>query len=132
MGAALPNSQQGCIGALEDDFYANSSKPSQAGYYNTWSRLAAAWQMPPIPITKQLFLAIGASMKDATVPLKTTFTKQRRYTGKYSKKNYQHTYTNYSRRSSGASRPFSRIPSPGVPVWENPFLVRVVSPVFLQ
>ena len=68
LSAALPNSQQGCIGALEDDFYANSSKPSQAGYYNTWSRFAAAWQMPPIPITKQLLLAIGASMKHATVP----------------------------------------------------------------
>ena len=66
LSAALPNCRRESIGgALEDDFYANSSKPSQASYYNTWSRLATAWHMPPIPITRKLLLAVGASMKHA-------------------------------------------------------------------
>ena len=63
--AALPNCQQENLDTLEDDFYANSSKPSQRSLYVTWSRVAAAWKLPPIPITRQLLLAVGASMKHA-------------------------------------------------------------------
>ena len=63
--AALPNCQRERIESLEDDFYSNSSKPSQQSLFTTWSRVAAAWQLPPIPITRQLLLAVGASMKYA-------------------------------------------------------------------
>ena len=63
--AALPNCQRERIESLEEDFYSNSSKPSQQSLFTTWSRVAAAWQLPPIPITRQLLLAVGASMKYA-------------------------------------------------------------------
>ena len=42
IGAAMPNSRQESIAALQDDFYANSSKPSQQSLFVTWSKLANA------------------------------------------------------------------------------------------
>ena len=65
IGAAMPNSRQESIAALQDDFYANSSKPSQQSLFVTWSKLATAWGLQPIPITRQVLLSIGASMKHA-------------------------------------------------------------------
>ena len=63
--AALPNCQRERINSLEEDFYSNSSKPSQQSLFTTWSRVAAAWKLPPIPVTRELLLAVGASMKYA-------------------------------------------------------------------
>ena len=63
--AALPNCQRERINSLEEDFYSNSSKPSQQSLFTTWSRVAAAWKLPPIPVTRGLLLAVGASMKYA-------------------------------------------------------------------
>ena len=61
----MPNSRLESIAALQDDFYANSSKPSQQSLFVTWSKLATAWGLQPIPITRQVLLSIGASMKHA-------------------------------------------------------------------
>ena len=65
IGAAMPNNRLESLTSLQDDFYANSSKPSQQSLFNTWRTLASAWGLPPIPITKKLLLSIGASMKYA-------------------------------------------------------------------
>ena len=65
LGAAMPSCRMESIAALQEDFYANSSKPSQQSLYATWSKLAAACGLPPIPISSQLLLSIGASMKHA-------------------------------------------------------------------
>ncbi len=61
----MPNSRVESTAALQDDFYANSSKPSQQSLFDTWSKLAAAWGLQLIPITRELLLSIGASMKHA-------------------------------------------------------------------
>lgn len=53
------------IAALQEDFYANSSQASQASLWNTWTTLATAWGLPSIPITRELLLSVGASMKHA-------------------------------------------------------------------
>ena len=65
IGAAFPNCRSSSIAALQDDFYANSSQASQASLWNTWTTLATAWGLPPIPITRELLLSVGASMKHA-------------------------------------------------------------------
>ena len=95
IGAAMPNSRTESIAALQDDFYANSSKPSQHSLFVTWSKLANAWGLQPIPITRQLLLSIGASMKHAGYrsPKNYFYTKQPRYTVKPSKKTYHLTST---------------------------------------
>lgn len=65
LGAAMPTSRMGSIAALQDDFYVNSSKPSRLSLFATWTKLAAAWGLQPIPITRELLLSIGAFMKHA-------------------------------------------------------------------
>ena len=65
IGAAFPNCRMSSIAALQEDFYANSSQASQASLWNTWTTLATAWGLPPIPITRELLLSVGASMKHA-------------------------------------------------------------------
>ena len=65
IGAAFPNCRMSSIAALQEDFYANSSQASQASLWNTWNTLATAWGLPPIPITRELLLSVGASMKQA-------------------------------------------------------------------
>jgi len=61
IGAAIPNCRMSSIAALQEDFYANSSQASQVSLWNTWTTLATAWGLPPIPITRELLLAVGAS-----------------------------------------------------------------------
>ena len=65
IGAAFPNCRMSSIAALQEDFYSNSSQASQASLWNTWNTLATAWGLPPIPITRELLLSVGASMKQA-------------------------------------------------------------------
>ena len=61
IGAAIPNCRMSSIAALQEDSYANSSQASQASLWNTWTTLATAWGLPPIPITRELLLSVGAS-----------------------------------------------------------------------
>ena len=63
-GKELPVEQTPLIPVPRSDF-PNSSQASQASLWNTWTTLTTAWGLPPIPITRELLLSVGASMKHA-------------------------------------------------------------------
>ena len=48
---------------LTDQFYAASTQDPRGSQWKTWCTMAHAWGLLPIPITDELVLAIGASMK---------------------------------------------------------------------
>ena len=49
---------------LTRDFYAPSCHDSRQSIWNTWCTIAKAWGLLPIPITDELVLAVGASLKN--------------------------------------------------------------------
>ena len=49
---------------LTRDFYAPSCHDSRQSIWNTWCTIAKAWDLLPIPITDELVLAVGASLKN--------------------------------------------------------------------
>ena len=61
--AAALNSQQPARDALTEDFYAPSSRAPRVSRWSTWCAIAQEWGMPPLPLTRELVVAIGSSMK---------------------------------------------------------------------
>ena len=61
--AAEPAVQQEALAALQRDMYARTSSGPADSRRATWTRLAAAWGLPPIPLTVTLVHRVGASMK---------------------------------------------------------------------
>ena len=49
---------------LTRDFYAPSCQDSRQSIWNTWCTIAKAWGLLPVPITDELVLAVGASLKN--------------------------------------------------------------------
>ena len=49
---------------LTRDFYAPSCHDSRQSNWKTWCTIAEAWGLLPIPITDELVLAVGASLKN--------------------------------------------------------------------
>jgi hypothetical protein len=45
------------------DIYSSSSQKPRDSLWNTWCRIAATWQLPPLPVTSELIEKIGASLK---------------------------------------------------------------------
>ena len=62
--AAAPNSRQASLAKLEADIYSRSNNGPHVSRMRTWNKLAAAWQMEPMPITADLLRAVGASFKE--------------------------------------------------------------------
>ena len=48
---------------LENDMYAQSSKKPREALWKTWCIMASAWNLPPVPLTEELILKVGASFK---------------------------------------------------------------------
>lgn len=61
--AAAPNSQQPARDAVVEDFYAPSSRAPRVSRRGTWCAIAQEWGIPPLPLTRELVVAIGSSMK---------------------------------------------------------------------
>ena len=61
--AAEPAVQQDALAALRRDMYARTSSGPADSRRTTWTRLAAAWGLPPLPLTVQLVHRVGASLK---------------------------------------------------------------------
>eukprot|EP00971_Amphidinium_carterae_P180015 3570740-Amphidinium_carterae.1 len=49
--------------ALEDAKFAKTTRFARDARWNTWCTLASAWRLEPLPVTKELVHAIGASLK---------------------------------------------------------------------
>ena len=62
-GAAAPAVQQEALAALQRDMYARTSSGPLDSRRTTWTRLAAAWGLPPLPLTVDLIHRVGASLK---------------------------------------------------------------------
>ena len=43
--------------------YAQSSKKPREALWKTWCVMASAWNLPPVPLTEELILKVGASFK---------------------------------------------------------------------
>ena len=54
---------QSLIARLEDDMYAQSSKKPREALWKTWCSMASAWNLPPVPLTEELVVKVGASFK---------------------------------------------------------------------
>ena len=54
---------QALIARLEDDMYAQSSKKPREALWKTWCSMASAWNLPPVPLTEELVVKVGASFK---------------------------------------------------------------------
>lgn len=61
--AAAPDSQRSALNELEDAKFANSSRIARDALWRTWTKIAAAWGLPPLPLTSDLVNKIGASLK---------------------------------------------------------------------
>ena len=48
---------------LTKDFYAPSCQDSRQSVWKTWCTIAQAWNLLPLPLTDELVLAVGASLK---------------------------------------------------------------------
>ena len=48
---------------LTRDFYAPSCQDSRQSVWKTWCTIAQAWNLLPVPLTEELVLAVGASLK---------------------------------------------------------------------
>ena len=63
LAAAATNERETSLQLLENDIYAQSNSGPQASRMKTWRQIAAAWQLPPLPLTAELLQAVGASFK---------------------------------------------------------------------
>ena len=63
LAAAQHNTREQALKNLENDVYARSNSGPQVSRMRTWRKLAAAWNLPPLPITPDLLRAVGASFK---------------------------------------------------------------------
>ena len=62
--AAAPNCREAALAKLNADIYSRSNSGPHVSRMRTWTRLANAWHLPPMPITAELLRAIGASFKE--------------------------------------------------------------------
>ena len=63
LSAADENERAKSLASLEQDIYARNNHAPQESRMKTWTKIAAAWNMPPLPITVELIKALGASFK---------------------------------------------------------------------
>ena len=64
--AATAESRGEALAALEDGFYANSSKRPRASYLRTWEKMHREWfgdSVPVLPLTADKLKAVGALFK---------------------------------------------------------------------
>ena len=59
----IANDEDQLIVDLENDMYAQSSKKPREALWKTWCVMASAWNLPPVPLTEELILKVGASFK---------------------------------------------------------------------
>ena len=59
----ITNDEDQLIIDLENDMYAQSSKKPREALWKTWCVMASAWNLPPVPLTEELILKVGASFK---------------------------------------------------------------------
>ena len=59
----ITNDEDQLIIDLENDMYAQSSKKRREALWKTWCIMASAWNLPPVPLTEELILKVGASFK---------------------------------------------------------------------
>ena len=59
----ITNDEDQLIIDLENDMYAHSSKKPREALWKTWCVMASAWNLPPVPLTEELILKVGASFK---------------------------------------------------------------------
>ena len=59
----ITNDEDQLIIDLENDMYAQSSKKPREALWKTWCTMASAWNLPPVPLTEELVLKVGASFK---------------------------------------------------------------------
>ena len=59
----ITNDEDQLIIDLENDMYAQSSKKPREALWKTWCIMASAWNLPPVPLTEELILKVGASFK---------------------------------------------------------------------
>ena len=63
LAASTPYSRTNALERLEQDEYANTSRKQRASLWNTWCKIASAWQLDPLPLSPMLVRAVGASLK---------------------------------------------------------------------
>ena len=61
--AATPESRKQALEELHADFYAQSSGASRDSIWKTWRAIAAAWQIPPVPLSAETVFKVAASLK---------------------------------------------------------------------
>jgi hypothetical protein len=61
--AALPHNRAGARILLDCDKFANSSSKSRDAWWRTFSTLAAAWSLPPLPLNPTVVDAVASSLK---------------------------------------------------------------------
>ena len=59
----ITNDEDQLIIDLENDMYAQSSKKPREALWKTWCVMASAWNLPPVPLTEELILKVGASFE---------------------------------------------------------------------
>ena len=63
LAAAQPNERAKSLASLEQDVYAKNNHAPQESRMKTWTKIAAAWGKPPLPLTADLIKSVGASFK---------------------------------------------------------------------
>ena len=63
LAAAASNERDTSLQLLKNDIYSQSNSGPQASRMKTWRQIAAAWKLPPLPLTPELIQAVGASFK---------------------------------------------------------------------
>ena len=61
--AAEANNREKALADLEADVYSRSNGGPQVSRMKTWTKIAKAWGLAPLPLTPQLIRAVGASFK---------------------------------------------------------------------
>ena len=59
----ITNDEDQLIIDLENDMYAQPFKKPREALWKTWCTMASAWNLPPVPLTEELVLKVGASFK---------------------------------------------------------------------
>ena len=65
MSAALAteHGRQAALRTLDSDVYANSTRAPRDSLWATWVFVAAAWDIPPIPVTEDMVRRVAAGLK---------------------------------------------------------------------
>ena len=65
LAAAASNERETSLQLLKNDIYAQSNSGPQASRMKTWRQIAAAWSLPPLPLTPELIQSVGARSNEA-------------------------------------------------------------------